>query len=64
MTERYQRETARIYSLADRVRFGAARPAKPAAAGKNPAAAVVPADFGGAWYHDEAIRDTDPSRKS
>ena len=63
MTDRYPRETARIYSLADRVRFGAIRPAKPAAPEKASTEPAIMPGFGGGWYHDAAIRESDPARK-
>jgi hypothetical protein len=63
MTERYQRETARIYSISDRVRFGAGRAAKPVAGPKIAAEPACPTASGSGWYHDAAIRETDPSRK-
>lgn len=64
MTDRYPRETARIYSLADRVRFGAARPVKPAPPEKASIEPVTVPGFGGGWYHDAAIRESDPTRKA
>lgn len=63
MTDRYPRDTARIYAIADRVRFGSPRAAKASVAAKSAATPLPVMVSSGAWYHDAAIREGDPSRK-
>lgn len=63
MTDRYPRDTAKVYALSDRVRFGAGRVAKAAADTKSAAPPLPVTVCGSGWYHDAAIRDGDPTRK-
>jgi hypothetical protein len=64
MTERYPRATAKIYHLADRIRLAGTRPAKALPPAPIPAEPLPSMPSGSGWYHDAAIRETDPSRKS
>ncbi|MGU3539400.1 DUF2735 domain-containing protein [Methylobacterium sp. A54F] len=64
MSSDFHRETAKIYQFPVRVRAGsgdrreALRPAAHAGSRGSDMA------FGGAWYHEAAIQETDRSRKS
>lgn len=63
MTTDLQRESAKIYTFPARGRFavGAAyqRPE-----GRAPTSKSAPTVGGGAWYHDEAIREAELPRKN
>jgi Protein of unknown function (DUF2735) len=64
MTTSSSPESAKIYQFPARGRFASAgrEDSKSAVAMMSPR--VAPATFGGAWYHEEAIRDAEGARKN
>jgi len=64
MTTQTQRESATIYQFPARGRFASAK----AFDARPQSQAVISRDvqtaLGGAWYHDEAIRDAQEPRKN
>jgi len=65
MTTHTQGESATIYQFPARGRFAAAALRdEPRPQGLSTVQRLVPAAVGGAWYHDEAIRDAEQPRKN
>ncbi|HVZ52933.1 MAG TPA: DUF2735 domain-containing protein [Pseudolabrys sp.] len=64
MTTDMHRESAKIYTFPARGRFAVGASYQRSAEGRAPAAKTVPTVAGGAWYHDEAIREAERPRKN
>ena len=64
MTTNTQRESATIYQFPARGRFASAPSRDDWRAQSNPAIQRAQAGLGGAWYHEEAIREAEESRKN
>lgn len=60
MPDATPRKSATILSFDEKARALRARQGRPPAVQQAPVPAVV---FGSGWYHDEAIREADPTRK-
>ncbi len=64
MTTNTRRESATIYQFPARGRFASAATHEEWRASNNPATQRAQVVSGGAWYHEEALREADESRKN
>lgn len=64
MTTNVHRESAKIYVFPARGRFAAGEPFERTTTDAATPSRAVSAALGSAWYHEEALRDADHSRKN
>jgi hypothetical protein len=63
MTESSYRETAKIYAFPARGRVAAGTRRDEAKSTAERAPRVLATDFGSGWYHEAAVKDSEPGRK-